>query len=188
MDDSGDKLILFGPVSGKSLTRAYPELKLNKTFEDLPNDELLFAWYMGCRSSPIDENWNESVRAKQAAWQCFPRGHTKREQFASMEIPVSVKEAIEEMRKYSPETRMQALRANQLMFHNIIASLKIDVSVLDLEDRKKYVEMCSKAADTLPVVLKYLEEGFGIKETKKKSEELRTKPIDEFHQNKKENK
>ena len=188
MEDTNNKPILFGPISGKSLKREYPELAANKMFDSLSADELLFAWYMGNKSSPIDVAWPDSMRAKQAAWQCFPKGNTKRNQYASMDIPVSVKEAIEEMRKYSPEARLMALKMYQEMFHKLQTTIKTDVTELDLTEKRQYVEMCAKASDTIPIILKYIEDGFGVKETKKKSEESGSKPIDEFHQQKKEKK
>lgn len=186
MEESNDKQILFGPRNGKLLKRENPELARNKAFDALSDQELLFAWYMGNKSSSIDENWTESVRAKQAAWASFPKGSEKRNKYASMEISVSVKAAIEEMRKYSPEARMQAKKMAQTTFHKWMSYIETTPA-----NDKNFVETSATIQKYLPDLVKILEEGYGISEAQVQTnakEEGAQLPIDEFHQNKKENK
>ncbi len=41
-----DKVLLFGPKSGKSLLRLYPELANDPVFKNLSQEDLNFAWYV----------------------------------------------------------------------------------------------------------------------------------------------
>lgn len=197
MDNEETSLVLFGPTSGKRLKREFPELARNPLFDPLSDDELHFAWLMGCKSSPIDEGWTESFKHKQAAYQVFPKGSDKRTNYASMDVPVNVKEAIEEMRKYSPDARMLAKKTTQENFHTLQKLCQYNEDNFKVKNKdsgeieinwvakRQLVDMIAKTSEIMPVLIKQLEEGYGIVETKKKSEETGVKPIDEWHQNKK---
>lgn len=57
--------------------------------------------------------------------------------------------------------------------------------IMDWTGRKQYVDSTEAIAKAMPVLLKQLEEGFGITDGKKSDVELGSKPIDKFHQDKK---
>lgn len=197
--------ILFGPKSAKSLMRQYPELRKEKEFKDISGDDLLFSWYIGNESSPIDPDWGEQIRYKTAAAYAI-RDEKMRAKYASMDVPDKVKEAIERMKKYSPEARMVAKRMVQAMFHNLQKIVNVDVEDLvtvekefddqgnviaekkemDSTARKQYVDTCKTVSQTLPGLIEQLETGFGISEEKEKGT-TGVKAIDKFHQENREN-
>ena len=191
-----DNIILFGPKDGKHLAKLYPELGENKLLKELPKDELLFAWYMGNRSSPIDSTLDKTLRAKHAAAKSFPSDMDKRVRFSDCEYPESVKIAIEEMSKYLPEARAKAKNMTQTMFLNLQKMIQVEDGDFEFTDKdnvkqinwagkKQYVDTVAKISEVLPVMLKQLEEGFGIIEGSNKNTNS-AKAIDRFHQFKKE--
>lgn len=208
IDQNEDQPLLYGPVTGKSLLRSYPELVDEPKFKAIAGDELLFAWYVGCKSSPIDPDWSDNVRYRTAASKAFTRvdSKDKREKYGAGEIPDEVKQAIEKWRSMSPDARLMAKRMVQTIFHNfqklLDVNLETDFSIVktigkgedktevievDWTAKKQYIDSAAKISDTLQSLVDQLEKGFGITEVKKGEEKIGSKPIDKFHQSKKEN-
>lgn len=192
-----DSIILFGPKNGKSLLRAHPELSENPVFKSLPGDELLFAWYIGIPNSPIDNEWTEKVRFTHAAHKCFSKNKEKQEQFSSGLIPDEVKAAIEAFKKFNPEARNEALKMTQTIFNKYKQMVDVDVKAdfvetdkdgntsINFTARKQYIDSMAKIREELPLLIKQIEEGYGVTENKKIEEKkLGIKPIDKYHQNK----
>lgn len=182
--------ILFKPQAGK-LRQIYPEIKSNKKFEDIPNDELLFVWLYACKSSLIDPELPEMIRAKTAAAEAI-KDVDRRRKFSNLEFPEKIKEAIEEMGKYNPDARMVAKRIIQTTFNNLEKMTAIDDSSFIIEDsegnkkvdwsgRKSYVDSVAKISETLPGLVEQIEQGFGIIESK--GEQASKRSIDRFHEN-----
>lgn len=188
--------ILFGPKNGKHLKQLYPELATEPLFKDLSNEDVLFAWYIGNKSSPIDEDLEDFMRYRQAATLTFKTNEVKRKKYANKEITEDVSLAIKKMETYSPHARDLAKKALQNYFYNILkmsdVNVKKDFMYLDKEGteridftaRKQYIDGGKTASEVLPSLIKQVEEGFGIEKTKK--EESRTRAIDTYHKNKKE--
>lgn len=189
MEEQRDINILFKPQAGK-LRQIYPELKANKKFEDIPNDEFLFVWYYACQSSLIDPEIPDAIRAKTAAAEAL-KDPDKKRKFSNLEFPEKIKEAIEEMKKYNPDVRMVAKRIIQKTFNNLEKLTDADdESFIYLDDngkkrtdwagRKAYVDSVSKISDTLPGLVAQMEHGFGIVDGK---EQAQKKSINTFHEN-----
>jgi hypothetical protein len=187
--------ILFGPQSGGILKKTYPELAENKKFKSLLSDEMLFVWYYANQSSPIDPELPDAIRSRTAASRCI-KDPDKKERFINMDFPEAVKEAIEEMKKYSPETRAVAKRIIQASFANLqrLAAVNIDdfnyvdangEERVDHAARKQYSDTVAKISETLPSLISQMEHGFGITDTKTGKENTE-RAIDKFHQHKKE--
>lgn len=201
------KTILFGPRNGKSLLRLYPTLRENTKFKTLANDDLLFAWYMGIPTSPVDHDWSEEIRRRSAATKCFPTNEEKRRKYAAYDIPEDVKVAIREFEKFSPEARYEAKLMTQQILHNYQKIINVnteteflkittigkgddkqEVQEVDWTAKKQYVDITATVSKALPELLNQLEEGFGIQETKKTEEAMGSRAIDKYHQTKKESK
>lgn len=195
------KHILWGPRDKKSLKKLYPELENEPAFKGVEGQELLFAWYIGIPNSPVDHEWESLVRYRSAAYKCFKDEDKKRE-FGSGDFPDHVKRAIERFKRYSPEARAASNNIVQKIFHNFEKMVDVDVekdflvtrtvgkgedreevTEMDWTGRKQYVDSATKISETLPALLKQIEEGFGIKE--KKSDEATGKSIDRFHRDNK---
>lgn len=193
-----EKIILFGPKDGKSLIRLYPELAAQKEF-DLPSDDLLFVWYYSNQSSPIDPSLPEKTRAQMAAREAFKREYDKekRQRFSELDFPEKIKTAISKMRKYMPEARAEAKRMLQTSFNKMQQMIDVDVEDFKYVDekgqiqvnwtgRKQYFDMVHKMTETLPILLKQIEEGFGI-DTIKPGHEKADNAISKYHRHKKDN-
>lgn len=188
-----DTILLFGPKNGKSLKKSYPEIAAQKEFKDLTNEDLLFSWYVGNPSSPIDPNLDIMFRNSSAAAICFTKDSAKKLNYSKGEYPDEVKIAIEKMSKYSPEVRMASKRMIQAMFQSfqkMVSARPEEFVIIDKDGnkipdwtaKKQYIDSCTKISEALPGLIKQIEEGFGIEEKKNTSEG--TKAIDKFHQDK----
>lgn len=182
--------ILFKPQAGK-LRQIYPELKANKKFEDIPNDEFLFVWYYACQSSLIDPSLPDTIRAKTAAAEAL-KDQEKKKRFSNLEFPEKIKEAIEEMKKYNPDVRMVAKRIIQTTFNNLEKLTNVSDDSFTYVDadgqkrtdwtgRKQYVDSVAKISETLPGLIAQMEHGFGIVDSK--TDQVSKKSIDKFHEN-----
>lgn len=185
-----DLKILFKPQAGK-LRQIYPELKANKKFEDIPNDEFLFVWYYACASSPINPEMPDVIRARTAAAEAL-KDADKKKRFSNLEFPEKIKEAIQEMMKYNPDARMVAKRIIQTTFNNLEKMTNVDEDAFTYQDadgkkrtdwtgRKQYVDSVAKISETLPGLIEQMEHGFGIVDSKTDAGSKRS--IDKFHEN-----
>lgn len=203
IDNNDDtKSILWGPRNKKALKKLYPELDNEIRFKGVENADLLFAWYLGIPNSPIDNNLDDRFRWRSAAKHCFPDGD-KKMAYANGDFPEEVKVAIERFRNYAPEARSTSKNIVQKIFHNFEKMVDVDMDTdfliirtigkgedreeikeIDWTAKKQYVDSATKIAESLPVLLKQIEEGFGIID-KKTDENTGAKSIDKYHQNNK---
>jgi len=200
-EEKEDKILLFGPKTGKSLLRLYPELAEEKVFKDLSAEDLNFAWYVGNPSSPIEEDVEDYNRFRTAAGVCILSSDEKKKQYASGSIPDNVKAAINKMKLYSPDARALAKKMTQQAFHNFQKMLNVDVdkdflitrkvgkgedaetiTEMDWTGRKSYVDSATKIISELPELVKKMEQGYGVAEDKKGKEATRVRAIERFHQ------
>jgi hypothetical protein len=194
-----EEITLFGPRNGKSLKKMYPELQEEPELKILTDKELHFAWLIGNPSSPIDPDIPQSMRYTTAASIVFKDDKETKARYASFEIHDTVKEAIKKMESYSPNARMLAKRGVQSIMKNYLKLIEIDVDSAflyadkegnmqtDYTARSQYVSSTKTISEAFPMLIKQLEEGFGITENKK-GEEISTKAIDKYHQQKKDRK
>jgi len=205
-ENINDIPILYGPRTGKSLKRTYPEINENPVFKDIGNDDLLFAWQIGIPGSPIDQDLPENIRYRMAAAKCFPADEQKRQRYTQKDIPDSVKQAVKEFESKSPEARLMAKQMTQKTFVKFQKLLEVDVekdflvtritgkgedrqevTEMDWPGRKNYVDSATKIIEALPELIKKLEEGYGITEVKRNDQQRNEdKSINKYHQNKKE--
>jgi len=193
--ENKEKPILFGPSTGKHLKKMYPELANEPLFKEIKNDDLLFAWYLGNKSSPVDPEWPEELRYKESARQAITNDVEKRNAYANKNVPESVRLAVEKMGTYSPKARELAARTLQNHFHNMLEMSQVNVKedfkyidkegneLIDWTARNQYISSVKTSVEVLPNLIKQVEEGFGIEKTKK--EESGTRAIDKFHNDKK---
>lgn len=202
-DNLEDKILLYGPKTGKSLIRLYPELHEEKVFKDLSLEDLNFAWYVGNPTSPIDQDFDLYVKYRMAAGVCIKTSDEKRKNYSSGNIPDSVKAAINKMETYSPDARMMAKKMTQQAFHNFQKLLSVDVekdflvtrkigrgedaeeiTEMDWTGRKSYVDSATKIIAELPELVKKMEEGYGLTGTDSKGKTDRPTAIQRHHNTK----
>lgn len=186
--------LLFGPKNGKSILRSHPEIQSDPIFKELSNEEIHFAWLMGIPGSPVDEDWPNETRQKAAAAKAF-KGD-KYHKYAQGDFSEQLRQAIKKFSSFSVEARSNAKLTAQRIFHNWmkIANSNVEDMVYvdkdgsekpDWTARKQYVDSTKDIYKELEPLVKKLEEGFGINEVKKTDQVMGTKPIDKFHQEKK---
>jgi hypothetical protein len=191
-------IILFGPRNGKALKSLYPELADNKRFKDLANEDLLFVWYFACKSSPIDDDLPDHIRAITSVSETSFKDPDKRKKFSNMEFPEYIKDAIMEMRKYEPKARDLANKIVQRTFNNFLKMSSVnvnefvkkdddgnDTTEIDFQARLQYINGQEKITSMLPSLLAQVEQGFGIIDLKTGKESAGEKTIDKFHEQKK---
>lgn len=196
--DNSEHIILYGPKDGKNILRSYPELAENPIFKGINSDELLFAWYIGISNSPVEEDWPISTRYRVAANKAFSDKNHKKVSFAAGEIPDTVKAAIQEFGKLAPEARNLANKMTQTAFKKLNEMVNVDVQkdflytdkdgnlLVDHSGKKSFVDMVHRMTETIPTLLKQMEQGYGVSDNRKKEEFFGVKPIDLYHQQKKE--
>lgn len=188
--------ILFRPEEGK-IRQVHKEIANNKKLGELTGEDLLFVWYYACKSSPINPDIEDAIRANAAASEAI-KDPEKRKRYARLNFPEKIKEAIEEMKKFNPDVRMVAKRIVQNMFHTlekmsqtkpedfeyeeVDSKGKIQTKI-DWAGRKQFIDSVAKTADTLPLLIDQMEQGFGLVDTKGK-EVGGEKAIDKYHNNK----
>lgn len=201
-ENQEDKILLYGPKTGKSLLRLYPSLQEEKVFKDLSAEDLNFAWYVGNPTSPIDIDTPTLTKYRMAATVCITSSETKRRAFIEGNIPDDVKAAINKMETFSPDARMMAKKMTQQAFHNFQKLLNVDVekdflitrtigkgeekeeiTEMDWTGRKSYVDSATKIISELPELVKKMEEGYGLTgtESKGKQESGRQTAIQRHH-------
>lgn len=195
-----ERLYLFGPKNEKDLKRQYPELGRDKVFTDLTVQQLLFTWWYSNPTSPlvVNENLNEKERIMFAYNEAFSK--TKKDDdrsrdYMSGNFPPTVRMAIDRMSKFNPTVRQRA----KAMLEKIISNYEelIDVDVDDFQEpvldedgkevgkkinwtgRNSYVTSAKNIAEALPDLIKQVEEGFGVIETREGESGI--KAISRFH-------
>ncbi len=174
---SEETIILFGPKNSKALNRIYPELVNEPVFKELPADEMLFVWYYGNLSSPIDPEQDDKLRATAAAAIAFKKSPDKMKKFSSMIFPESIKLAVKKMGTYSPEARAAGKRIAQNNLNNLMKMSNVKLSDFDIEKRdaqgnisvetdwsgrNQYISGIAKTTETIKELIKQVEEGFGV--------------------------
>lgn len=190
-------VVLFGPQTGKDLRRQYPELAAVPEFKKLTLQEMLFVWHYANPSSPLASENNDRTR-RSSAYRAAFRDHepAREEKYNAGNFSDTVKAAIEKMRKYDVSVRMRARRMVEKMLENFEVLIKVDVELdfvktstskegivtkeVDFSGRNSYINSCSKITETLPALIKQMEDGFGLSESEN-AEDSTAKAIDRFH-------
>lgn len=191
--------ILFGPTNDKDLKRQYPELKEIAEFDKLTTGELLFVWWYSNSTSPIvkDENLSEKQRSMKAYYEAFKShpNEDRQRDYYSLNFPDKVRLAIDRMRKFEPTVRIRSKMISETILENFEKMSKVDMSDFEEIDpetniktinwtgRNNYVTSAKTILQTLPDLIRQVEEGFGVKD-RKGSDNNGEKAIDRFHQTK----
>lgn len=194
--------ILYGPQTGKSLLRLYPELSKEEEFKNLSASDLLFSWYMGIKGSPISEDMTPDIRRRTAASKVYRNDDDKRRVYGvDGNLTDEIKIAIKKFEMMSPDARLIAKHMTQKTFEKFQQLLDVDVdkdflitkkigkgddaeeiTEIDWSGRKSYVDSATKIIESLPELIKKIEEGYGITEQGTSAEGLGNKTIDKYHQ------
>lgn len=198
MEEEVKEYHMFGPTNEKDLRRQYPELLSIEEFKKLSVSELLFVWWYANPTSPLvrDENIADKFRAVEAFKKAFKKNldEQRKTDYYSLNFPDKVKLAVDRMMNYSPTARIKSKMIIEEIFDNYQKMVKVDMSefvtveigddgkeskTINWAGRNSYINSTAKISETLPQLIRQLEEGFGI--TESKGEEGGTKAIHRFH-------
>ena len=92
------------------------------------------------------------------------------------DIPFKILAGINKMVNYNPENRLRAKLTNQFIFDQMVSMVgSVDLSsITDIDEKKKYVDLCLNVNKAMPEMIRTLEDGFGVV-LKVKTEESRIK-------------
>ena len=186
--------LLFGPTNEKDLKRQHPELLNVEEFKKLSVGELLFVWWYSNPTSPLvrNDNLSEKHRSAEAYLKAFKSSPDEQRKidYASLNFPDRVKMAIDRMMKYAPGVRIRSKLMIEEILTNFEKMVKVNMDefvtidddgnkVINWTGRNSYINSASKISETLPQLIKQVEEGFGV--TESKGSESGTKAIHRFH-------
>ncbi len=168
-------LVIFGLSTDRDLLLEYPELAEIKEFKDLKNPKLVrLCWLIGNRTSPIYMMLPRTAKIKRALTIVYGKAWERKEDLRAIgegKIPTEVELGINRMAAFNPEYRLKAKLLSQYMFDtlNEIIILQTPIDELDIEERKKYIDLLIKAHDSLPKMVATLETSFGAKVVNRKT-------------------
>lgn len=155
-------VILFGVEGDKDMRIEYPELLSVPEFAALrTKSELRFCWLVGNRTSPIF-NIEQKAKVKKAMEIVYGIDRINRNKDlqqiydyknGTQDIPQHIFEGIERMTWYAPDNRLKAKLLSQYMFDTLTEMVVMNrdaISILDIEDKKKYAELIIKVSAELP--------------------------------------
>ena len=155
---------VFAPKDERDLRRQYPELWDYSPIAKLKNSsEVLFAWWYGCRSSPIialvdekrfviavDRSFKPG-RAAEVKTQCAPHGQAP-------ELPNEWKAAVKTMQEFNPGMRIQMAVDNLFLFRECQRHIRQERSGIQ-KDREDYLKTAERAREIQEKILKSIEKG-----------------------------
>ena len=189
------KYSMFYPKTKSSLLMDYPELAKIEIFKKLGKEDMLFVWYMGCKSSPF---YNEEIPRKKRE-KCMTEAYShqalqrNKEKFLAGDFPEKIRLAIHEMTRFEVGPRMRAKKMVETIMGNYEGLIDIDIKKefitekgeVDWSKKKAYIDACSTVSRALPTLISQAEGGFSLSETEDgkeidlSSEDL----VDKFHHN-----
>lgn len=192
---------LFLPITDKDLKRQYPELGNQPEFLGITSAELKFVWGYSNRSSPfvLDENLDDVARVKAVYEYAFSKlpDENRKKEYYSFNFPDKIKTAMDKMQTYHPTIRARSKNIIQKILENYEKMVDVDLddfveTMVDAETgqilkkinwtgRNNYVTSAAKISDTLPQLIKQVEEGFGIIEDNADGVAGAKKAIQRFH-------
>jgi len=189
------KYSMFYPKTKSSLLMDYPELAKIETFKKLGKEDMLFVWYMGCKSSPFYNEENPRVKREKCMTEAYTHQALERnkEKFLAGDFPEKIRIAIHEMTRFEVGPRMRAKKMIETIMGNYEGLIDIDIKKefitekgeVDWTKKKAYIDACSTVSKVLPNLINQAEGGFSLSETEDgkeidlSSEDL----VDKFHHN-----
>ena len=202
---------LFTPKSMRSLLRDYPELKNNQAIADLKiKSKILFAYYLGCETSPLYEWYNSDHKLKRskAIEKAIKHSGLKVEdelfeEYLENRFPSDLKAGVEAFMRYKMSIRMRAKMLQEKAMRNYEKIIDVDINgeqffVTDKEGNptaekdydkvKKYTEISLKVLGDMEKLVEKMEYGYGIKTVDNGSnsddDDGDTSLLDKMHENK----
>ena len=193
-EDLDKKYSMFYPKSKHGLLLDYPELAKNETFKNLGKEDLLFVWYMACKSSPFSKEENPRILREKSMNESYSHNalNRVREKYLAGDFPEKIRYAIQEMRKFEVGPRVRAKKMVETILGNYEKLIDIDTKTefitdkgdVDWSKKKAYIDACKTVSSNLPTLISQAEGGFSLSEAEEGKEiEINSEDlVDKFHQ------
>lgn len=169
-------IVLFEVDPVRDMRIEYPELMKIPEFAKLERkEEVRLCWLIGNRTSPLSSMTDKASRIKKAlemvyGLETINRKKELKEMYDLKDgiesIPARLKDGIERMSWFNPESRLRAKLFTQYIFDTLNEMIVVDnatMKMMDMDDKKKYADLLIKVSSELPDMVKKLEEGYGVK-------------------------
>lgn len=194
MSEFKEELLMFAPKSARGLRMDYPEIREVKEFQDLRPQQLLFVWYLACKTSPYYDV--DDLEERDIIKLCLEKSKlnivdpTSKAEFLEGKFPDRIKAAIPPMQRFEPSIRILARieAARMILDYKKLTSLNLDDDGnhtqfmgkdgdVDFNKKQKYHKMLDDGMEALPRLIAKAEQGFGIIE--KSKSQIEDKNLDE---------
>lgn len=178
---AGKYFSMFFPEGKKKLTYQYPELQDYPELKAVNDNELLFAWYYGCDSSPFVDIPNEVNKIQACIEVAFTTmDDAKRQKFINGDFSDSINQAIDIFKglEISMRTRAKLMAEKTIQqFEKIVMGDEVFIDEDGNRDRKaqqEHIKTLALITKEMPFVIAQAERGFGVnlKEKDKDDNEL----------------
>ena len=195
------KLRIFDPevIKYEDYFLTYPELKEIKEFASIPAKQLMFVWYMSNPTSPL-EGMSQKDKTEEALNKSgYKPSKTGRADILRGVYDENTAKAMHRMAAVDPGARYQGYKmiTRILKEYDTIIKLgskgfiqktiegsgenKVEVEEIDYQ---KFVNTSAKIVDTIPIILKKLEEGFSVSVRGQEADDEDNDFDDEYFMNK----
>lgn len=167
-----DMIFVFSPmdIEPKDYRKTYPELNSIPEFEDIPNIDLVFIWYLENPTSPLFWKFKQkSHRIQKAIEKVYDNtlDKKKKNDLLNQHFSPQWRQAMERMRQFGVDERYKAKKMIQKIFkdfEDVLSKPMNDFIKHDgTIDTKAYVSIRSEITDMLPDLIKKVELGFAVK-------------------------
>ena len=175
------EITIFDPrgIPKGKYKQSYPELNRHIEFQNRNESQMRFVWWFANPTSPLVLNESYVVRrSARAYYKVWGLGHSDvklRRAMCEMRFGEDVKIAVEKMATFDVNSRYRANKIVDKTFEDIEIISKLTKEDFaddkDVVDYTKFLTAKKMALAILPELLKIKEEGFSIKEKKKKGGE-----------------
>jgi len=157
---------LFEP-NNRNLSIEYPELAGISEFAELNTSDLKFVWYYSNRTSPHYSDNNQTRKISKCIRESYGNSLDEdvKAKFLSSNFPHKLKQAMKRMETFNPSLRLKAKLSVERIFDNLQRLVDIeegDLEDMELNNKKDYVALAIKISESLPSIVRQLEEGFGV--------------------------
>jgi len=175
-----ESLELFMPIGKKDLRKLYPELNSYEEFKGLHFKDMLFVWRLTMTySEEVDEKERVEL-ALRSSYDGSELDSKKSMSLRKLDYPRDIERAIKKMESFDLPVRLMARNMTETILlsyqkmlkivsgKNIEAAFKDKDNTLDWAKFSSYVNATTKMNESLPLLIKQLEDGYGFKEKKSK--------------------
>lgn len=175
------KTFVFIPADGKDMRTEYPELRSIDAFASLSNNELIFVWLVGNRTSPLylgdSKNRKDSIR-KALDWSKLTEHFQPAvlSEFINEQFPTKIQSAINKMTSFNPSVRMKAKMMTEKMLGNLSKMVDVseeELSDMTLQEKSSYAGLVKTITNSLDELIVANEDAYGVKLIKRKESALK---------------